>query len=356
MKLRILLCVCMLILSGCVENSIVDDIQMVTVIGYEKTDDGKLKGIAVAPQFQANGNVENSVFVETAQISKEIRSQFNTESPKPLVSGKLQLAIYSKKIAEEDGIMELTDTLQRDPSIGSRTFLAVSNSDPEAMLRTNFGNVDTGHYIHSILEHNSKYGMLPETNLHNFFYYYFSEGNDPFLPLIDLEEDKVKITGLVLLKKDKMVSELPADDLFTFKILYENFSSNDSYTTDLGGGDHASIYNIASKRDIDLKKIKKNKITINGKVLGVIKEYTGEELNTKVKEKIEKDMEEEVEKKGREMIEKFQEEGIDPLGLGNAVRSVTRGKFDYDEWKQRYTDIDIKFNMEVVITESGVIE
>lgn len=356
MKLLTIFCIAILFLSGCVENSIVDDIQMVTVIGYEKTEDGNVKGVAVAPQFQADGTVQNSVFVEEAQISKEIRSQYNSESPKPMVSGKLQLAIYSRKLAESDGIMELTDTLQRDPSIGSRAYLAISNSDPEEILRTNFGNVDTGHFIHSILEHNSKYGMLPKTNLHNFFYYYFSEGNDPFLPLIELQDNKVKVTGLALLKGDKMVMELPAEDLFTFKILYENFSSNDSFTTDLGGGARASIYNIASKRDIDLKKIKKNELTINGEILGVIKEYTGERLNSEVIDKIEKDMEEEVERKGRKMIKEFQEQGIDPLGLGNAVRSVTRGKFDHNEWKDRYPDLSIKFNMNVIITESGVIE
>ncbi|WP_270182551.1 Ger(x)C family spore germination protein [Alkalihalobacillus sp. CinArs1] len=356
MKLPVLLCISILLLSGCVENSVVDDIQMVTVIGYEKGEDGKIKGIAVAPQFQADGTIQNSVYIEEAEISKEIRSQYNSESPKPFVSGKLQLAIYSREIAEEDGIMELTDTLQRDPFIGSRAFLAISDTDIEKMLSTNFGNADTGHFLHSLLDHNSNYGMLPKTNLHNFFYYYFSEGNDPFLPLITLEEGKVKIAGLALLKEDKMVAELPADDLFTFKILYENFSSNDSFTTDLGNGDHASIYNIASKRNIDLKMLKKNEITIKGKVLGVIKEYTGEELSAKVIDKIEKDMEAEVEAKGREMIKKFQEEGIDPLGLGNAVRSVTRGKFDYDQWKDRYQEVDIKFNMQVVITESGVIE
>lgn len=348
---------CMLLFTGgCVQDYVVDDIQMVTVAGYEFGENGEIKGIAVAPQFQANGEIENSVFTESAQISKEIRSQYNSESPKPFVSGKLQVAIYSRKIAEEKGIMELTDTLQRDPSIGSRAFLAISNGDPEEILRTDFGNVDTGQYIHNLLQHNSQYGMLPKTNLHNFFYYYFSEGNDPFLPLIDLVENKVKITGLAILKGDKMVMELPAEDLFSFKILYENFSSNDSFTTTLKNDDNASIYNIASKRNIDLKEIKKDKITISGKILGVIKEYTGEGLSAEVKNKIQKEMEKEVEIKANKMIKKFQEEGVDPLGLGIAVRSKTRGEFNYDEWKERYKDLDINFNMKVVITESGVIE
>ncbi|WP_226659581.1 Ger(x)C family spore germination protein [Pseudalkalibacillus hwajinpoensis] len=352
--------VSMILLTGCVQKSILDDIQMVTIIGYDLPDAdgemGQIKGIAVSPQYEADGRIENNVFVQTAELSKEIRSQYNSESPKPFVSGKLEVALFSQDIAETEGIIELVDTLQRDPSIGSRVFLGISSSDMETLLKTNYGNVDTGTFIHDTLSHNSRHGMLPETNLHDFLYNFYSEGNDPFLPLVALDEDKVKIMGIALFKGDKMVSSIDAKDLFTFKVLHQKFSSNDSFTVSLNDEEHAAIYNIASKRDLNLKMIGSNKIVLHGKVLGVIKEYSGEKLTPAKLKEIEMTMEKEIEKKGSEMIEEFQSLNIDPLSLGNNVRSVTRGDFNKEDWNKRYPDMDITFKMDVTITESGVIE
>ncbi|PFG03228.1 Ger(x)C family spore germination protein [Bacillus sp. es.036] len=352
--------VSILLLTGCVQRSILDDIQMVTIIGYdlpeEDSEEGLIKGVAVAPQYQADGRIDNSVFIQTAALSKEIRSQYNSESPKPFVSGKLEVALFSKDIAETEGIIQLVDTLQRDPSIGSRVFLGISSSDMETLLRTNYGNVDTGTFIHDTLNHNSKHGMLPETNLHDFLYNYYSEGNDPFLPLVELDEDKVKIIGLALFQGDRMVGSIDAKHLFTFKVLHHKFSSNDSFTVKINEEEHAAIYNIASKRNLNLKKVGSNKIEIYGEVLGVIKEYSGQKLTPAKLKEIEVAMEDDIEKRGMEMIEEFQTQNIDPLGLGNAVRSVTRGDFTKEDWRQQYPDMDITFQMNVTVTESGVIE
>lgn len=361
MRRSFYLFLCILLLTGCVQQSILDDIQMITIIGYdlpdsEEEDDDLIKGIAVAPQYHADGKIENTVFVETAKLSKEIRSQYNAESPKPIVSGKLEIALFSRDIAETEGVMSLIDTLQRDPSIGSRVFLGISNGDTEELLRTNYGNVDTGTYFQDILKHNSKHGMLPEMNLHSFLYSHFSEGSDPFLPILDSDGDKGKIIGIGLLDDGKMVSELDAESLFTFKILHEKFSSNDSFSVKIDPDNYAAIYNIASKRKINYKSREENKIKITGNILGVIKEYSGHALTPEALKEIELTMEKDIEKRGAKMIQSFQELGIDPLSLGNAVRSKTRGEFDSEKWIEKYKQMDISFDMKVKITESGIIE
>ncbi|MFK3961259.1 Ger(x)C family spore germination protein [Guptibacillus hwajinpoensis] len=360
MRLILVFVICSVLLTGCVESSILDDIQMVTIIGYDFPDDESeeslIKGIAVAPQYQANGRVDNSIFIQTAELSKEIRSQYNSESSKSFVSGKLEVALFSRELAESEGIIELVDTLQRDPSIGSRVFLGISNSNLETLLSTNYGNVDTGTFIHDTLSHNSKRGMLPETSMHNFLYHYYSEGNDPILPLVEQDGDKVKIIGIALFNGDKMVGTIDSRSLFTFKILYEKFSSNDSFTVKLNDEEHAAIYNIASKRNLNFKKDGSNKVQVHGKVLGVIKEYSGKQLTPLKLKDIEETMEKEIENRGNEMVQEFQRLKIDPLGLGNAIRSVTRGNFSHEDWMDRYPDMDIEFHMDVKVTESGVIE
>jgi spore germination protein len=55
------------------------------------------------------------------------------------------------------------------------------------------------------------------------------------------------------------------------------------------------------------------------------------------------------------MIQQFQEKGIDPLGIGEEVRTRTR-KWDQKKWKELYPDIKITVQAKVKIMESGVIE
>jgi spore germination protein len=73
----------------------------------------------------------------------------------------------------------------------------------------------------------------------------------------------------------------------------------------------------------------------------------------KVVKKIEKSIEKELEKEGMKMIQKFKKLNIDPLGIGEHVRSRTR-EFNHKEWNDRYQDLDVKVKYHVQITESGI--
>jgi spore germination protein len=67
----------------------------------------------------------------------------------------------------------------------------------------------------------------------------------------------------------------------------------------------------------------------------------------KVVKKIE---EKELEKEGMRLVQKFKKLNIDPLGIGEHVRSRTR-EFNHKEWNDRYQDLDVKVKYHVQITE-----
>ncbi|TLS38218.1 Ger(x)C family spore germination protein [Pseudalkalibacillus caeni] len=356
-KKVLMFCLCLSLLSGCVQQEIVDDINLLTAIGYDLEEDDKVIGTAVVPVYDAEGKVSNIVYEAETRASKELRSKFNAESPDPFVSGKLEVALYSKKLAEQKGIIKLIDALERDPSIGSRVFLAVAATDVSEMIEAKYGDIDTGRYLSEILEHNSDRGILAETNFHSFIYSYHAIGEDPFLPLLVLNEDKVKIDGIALFKKDKMVGKLSDEYLFTFKVLKQKFSTNDVFTVNLNDDIYASVFNIKSRRKFSFENLNEvPEVTIHFSITAIIKEYSGTNITPAVIKEIEARMEKDLKKKSEHIISKIQDLNADTLGIGREVRGRTRDKWSNKRWDELYPSIKIKVVPDVKIRETGVVE
>ncbi|WP_373463776.1 Ger(x)C family spore germination C-terminal domain-containing protein [Paenibacillus sp. V4I9] len=56
---------------------------------------------------------------------------------------------------------------------------------------------------------------------------------------------------------------------------------------------------------------------------------------------------------GMDLIQLFKKEGIDPLGLGDFVRSKTRN-WNEEEWKKEYRTLNVRLNVKVNLTEMGI--
>ncbi|WP_373462638.1 Ger(x)C family spore germination C-terminal domain-containing protein [Paenibacillus sp. V4I3] len=54
-----------------------------------------------------------------------------------------------------------------------------------------------------------------------------------------------------------------------------------------------------------------------------------------------------------DLIQLFKKEGIDPLGLGDFVRSKTRN-WNEEEWKKEYRTLNVRLNVKVNLTEMGI--
>ncbi|WP_078411455.1 Ger(x)C family spore germination protein [Priestia abyssalis] len=349
----------LMVLSGCmnIEKKILDDVQITTAVGYDAVDKNTIKATVVTPSYQPDKTVKNETFIAVSQLSKEVREKIDRQSDKPFVSGKLEITLYSKELAKE-GLIQILDTLQRDPAIGSNLYLAVVEGSTKELLMKQYGNLDNGIYLSNLIDQNIKHGMLPETNLHEFLHAYYSEGADPFLPLLEAKGGKVNIKGIALFDKDKYVDQLESEAAFVFKTMLEKFSNEASFNINLSEEkeEYASVYNISAKRDYKISKPATNPdITIHVKIDAILREFSGERVDKKILQKIERKMTEKIEGKANEMMKEFQKFGIDPLGIGEQIRTRTR-TWDKKKWEEIYPDIPIKVKVKVDVTESGVIE
>ncbi|WP_042144580.1 Ger(x)C family spore germination protein [Paucisalibacillus sp. EB02] len=346
-----------LLLTGCmnIDQRILDDIQLSTAAGYEYIEDDTLEITTVFPSFQTDKSIKSETITDSSTLSKEVRDKHSLQSEKPFVSGKVEVTLYEWKTAEK-GINNLLDTLQRDPSIGSNVFLVVVDGSPKELLSKQYGNPDNGIYLSNLIEQNIETGLIHKTNLHQFLYKLYAEGIDPALPVIKQEDGQVKLTAVGLFENDKLVGQIEEEQFFIFKILLERKGNKDSYSLKLNEDEEISIYNIGSERKYDIQKpLTNSEIIINVKLKSSILEYQNGTLKNEKITYLEKEIKKLIEQESLEMIQQFQEKGIDPLGIGEEVRTRTRN-WDQKKWKELYPDLKITVNVEVNLLEKGVVE
>ncbi|MGO4272670.1 Ger(x)C family spore germination protein, partial [Paenibacillus sp. TAF58] len=124
-SLLVLSVIVLLLPIGCVQKRILEELGLVVVVGYDPQEDNRIMGTALLHQIDPEAKEKVQVVVSTANTSKGIRNSQNRELSKRVVSGQLRIAMYNEKLARS-GILTLTDTLSRDPSISDTVYVTVS--------------------------------------------------------------------------------------------------------------------------------------------------------------------------------------------------------------------------------------
>jgi spore germination protein len=357
MKRLLLFSTCCLLLSGCIEKEIIDELQLIFAVAYDKGEDGKIEATVSTPIFTKDQDVQSETYTNSAYTSKGFRAKVNAETPRPIVSGKVMAAIFSKELAKT-GIQDFIDTFQRDPSIGRQVYLAISEEEAGKLLEPKYETKDSvGMYLANLIEQNIKYHTLPETNLHKFLYQYYGEGIDPYLPLIGEHNDHnhIIIKGLALFNGSKYVDHIESDYLLTFQAMEGKFKSG-NYELRLENDESAAIFPMDS--DVAFNVNKENKvpeINVTVTMEGAISEFSGTKLTKEKVKEIETTLQKKIEQQAKTLLKKFQELEVDPLGLGHIVKGKTRN-WKEKEWKEIYPTIKINTTVKIKIIESGVVQ
>lgn len=354
MKKYVILCLSFIFLIGCTDREIIDDVNIIVGVGFDKVGEDKYKGTFLLQDYKPDQSIDNLIYSSEATINRSVLTDVQKQSSEPLVTGGISFIIFDKKFANE-GIVNSIDVFQRDATVGARIFLATSKTNVQQLFEGNYGSRGNGNYIYNLFNHNIRHRDVPRTNLHIFLHDYYQRGKDVYLPQVtQLSEDKMEISGMEVFKDDKIVTFIEKDDMFYFKLLVDKYSSG-FFNVRLPDSKEAAIYSIRSKHKIKIQEKDPYKIKISIKMRGVVKEYSGKSLNEKIVKDIEKALQKKIEKECSQLIKRFQEKGTDPIGLGEIAKSRTRN-FDYKKWEDNYKNIEITVKADVSIEETGVVD
>ncbi|WP_261132991.1 Ger(x)C family spore germination protein [Bacillus sp. Marseille-Q3570] len=355
-RLIIMLFLSSFILTSCQEIRSVEDIAIIQAAGYDYVDEKQTRGTISVPQFsraELGAFTSEKYYTATGETLKEIHSKLQGKSSRPLVHGKLRLNIYGEELAEND-ISFLLDNLIRDASLGREIYLTVVEGEAKDLIEGEYSeNERTSRYIGGILDNNIQENF-PTTNLHNFIYAYNAEGMDGFMPLLKKSGEHVIIKGIAFFKKGKYVHSIPFSDSFVFKVMKEDFKHGNRKVH--FKDQDIVIENIGSDVRYHVKgRMDDPKFLIDINVTGIVNETTrfGMPEDPKFISKVKKKFAKDIEERCTELLKEFQEENIDPIGLGNVMKSRDR-RFDNKQWKEKYPSAKIDVNVNVQINETGI--
>ncbi|MFC4807818.1 Ger(x)C family spore germination protein [Paenibacillus sp. GCM10023250] len=344
-----------LTLTGCVKQDILEKTAISFVGAFDEAPDDQFELTLAPPQFHAGNSdsVSNLVLSGFGHTSKNIVERLDMQLNRPIKTGKISVLLFEKSLAAS-GLADELDVLLRDALASRKMYLAVVDGKGKKLLQADFSsNVEKGMYLYDLLNSNVRTGFVPRQNLNDFEYAYTGKGMDPFLPLLALRNDRVVITGLALFKDDRYVTSLDEKQMRVIKLLREN-TKYGVLEAPLGNGTYASVKNVGSRVKYRVAHGRvRPEVTIALRMKAEIVDTRGLRLTGDVQQRIKNGLERELTATGSALIRRFQQEGIDPLGLGDIVRSQTRN-WDEAAWKQAYPASKVMLKVRVNVIETGI--
>lgn len=352
----ILFLICLFLLAGCVQQKIIDEIMIIEGIGFDYDEEKqKFIGTIHMPIYVKEEKVENKIHSATSDTKKGILQEIQRELSGDVLVGGVEIILFSKKLAEKHGILQLLDPFQRDPFVGSAFPIAIFEGKPEMAFKGELGVRGNAYYLSKLIDTAIKKGNLPKTNFQRFLADFYMEGKNTYLPILkSVTEKVVEIKGIAFLKDSKMVDEINIRDAFYFKLLVENFRNG--FKEVRFKDEIVAVQNIYSTVKLELVDRDPYKIRAHIKVKGIINEHTGVRIKHREFKEIEKAIEKEIVKRCEELIKQFQEKNIDPIGFAHFIKTKTRN-FDSRKWaEEHYKDLIVEVVAKVKLDEVGVIE
>lgn len=341
-------------LAGCVEPEIIDDVNIIVGAGFDKIEEDRFIGTFLVQDYLPDQSIQNITYTSESTLRRSVLSDAQKQSSEPLVTGGIRLVVFEEKFAE-NGIIDFIDAFQRDATVGSRIFLATSKGSAQELLKGEYGSRGNGNYLYNLLSHNINDRDIPRSNLHLFLHDFYQDGKDVYLPQLKQKGKKqVEISGMTIFKDDAAIDFIEKDDMFYFKLLVDKYSSG-YFNVDLSNNNEASVHSIRSAHHFQIDQNNRDKLTISVNIQGIIKEFTGDKLTTKIVKETENAVEKKIEKECTNLIQRFQEKNTDPIGIAKYYKTQTRG-FDLKQFKDNYPNLDINIKANVTIEETGVID
>ncbi|MFQ3543424.1 Ger(x)C family spore germination protein [Halobacillus rhizosphaerae] len=377
MRISILFLLLSLLLTGCLPKNYLEQLGIITAVGYDKIDNNKLRGSMVINQFSSTSPTTSQVLISEAATSKGLRLNADTKTSHKLVSGQVRLEIYGRDIAKS-GLEGYMDTLSRDAKVSDMGYLAIADNQAAELL--NSANSEDapniGTYMQRLLEKSIHRQIIPNCTLHEFNHMYYDVGIDPVLPLMKLENNKAVIKGLALFKEDSFQDELPQEDIYKLMILKNEFSDGqfqlklekDAFEEDKKetskqdydeGPLLVSFHEINSKVKISPKQGSPSKQTVHikmdARLLELSKDIDLKQM--KVIDKIEREVEKELTKQLEGLIEQLKEDQIDPVGFGRNYNSKNRTqRLTEKQWRETIPNLDVDIHVKFKMLRHGITE
>ncbi|SMG19412.1 Ger(x)C family spore germination protein [Paenibacillus aquistagni] len=341
-----LLLLCFLLLTSCVHKTIIDEVQIISVLGFDKTDNG-YHGISMFADYKKSELGDNFLLEADGKRARIILSKMSDASSRPISIAKLKVMIVGERFARE-GINQFSETICIDPKVSSNVYMVISEA-PMIDIFTMIQARDPEH-LENLLTQTMENGNFPTGNMHYYLKNYFSKGQDSSLPIIDVgPQQRVSFSGYGIFKRDQLKMKINYVESFLFKLMLGDHIYG-VYPADImkGGAKKEIVFHCMSG-GLKQKYYAKDHVRYVVRVKGFFQDYP-ENMFTSDNQMLIQELEHNLEQQLDKLVRSFQKAKLDPIGFGNFVRQHQRDWNADTFYEQVYpnmkVDIEVKVDMQ----------
>lgn len=367
LKTTTLILTCLLILTGCWDQRVFEQVGFTLSYGIEQSLNNKLIITSAYPVIGGAEKGRVDIISTETSMTRGGRTNIRMMTPKLIEGGKVQQVLISDSLAK-NGIHDLLEIFQRDVTLPAIAFVVIVEGSPGELLRkaNEFKTKPrVSFYIYQLLENNVKLSNIPNTKVFDFDINAFAPGLDPIVPMIKLQGEQIKVTGCALFSKDKMTGKLENKQSNLLlglmdQLKHTDFIFSDPKFADRDGdkqGVAVTMFKSKRKIKIDFDEEGKPIVTINIKYKCNIDEFEWDDtMDPKVQKDLEKTFGADLTSMSNDVIKKLQDAKCDPIGIGDMIRARYYDYWKSIDWEEMYPLAEIKVKAEVEIGNVGIIK
>lgn len=362
-RLLILVLILAALSAGCWDQRIVEQMEFIANGGVDVRPDGKILVTMTAPSLQTGGQPKPILYETVADTLRQAREKHRRQSNGRLEAGKMEQVIFGEAMARR-GILDYLDILVRDPfnPMLARVVIAKGSAQEFLEQAVKWRNLlSPGLYLRRLFDHATLSGDIPENNINIFLTDYYAPGLDPILPLVEATPTRANVLGSALLRDDKLVGELTADETFLVTVLQGRLAMHTQalpLPRRLARGKRMmSIRFNGGKAKCKLKvKAGVPEVAYEVKFQALLDEFhLGFPITDKVLKDIETSAAGTLKKQFAKVWAKLRRANSDPVGLGNQVRAKHYDYWLKHDWREVFPRAEVRFKVKVDILNYGVI-
>lgn len=306
--------------------------------------------------FKTDNLISSMLKTGTASSIGETRQTRALLDDKQNILGLEKVYIISEEQAV-NSIRNVIEILYRNPNLNDTGYITICKGKAADILKYEInGYPSSSDYIEGLIKNSLFYNFFSdEYKIMNMFLSIDAEGTNVVLPYIELTNEGIKITGMALFNKDKMVSKIDIDDSRIMNILRGN-NGKGILTIQNSPTDYVNYYATAKRKVYCTKEGNKYKFTINVDLTGdITSNSTYKDISTKsnTNQQFEKEMCEIVKKTCDNFISKMRSQyKTDCLQLGQ-VAAAKYGRQTGADWNSIVCSSEIQVNVKVRVDKAG---
>jgi len=285
-----------------------------------------------------------------------LQNQLSTE----IFLGYVRVVIINEEIIKKKGLVNILDAVRRSSQIRPLIFTLISPQAQDSIKASPKEEAIPINYISKTLENEKRLGWIPSTYIKDFFITLHNKGIEPVLVYAETTEKRLKIKGLAVFKKDKMVGKLNLDETSDFLRLKSQLGRNIAFECPLHPGEVIVVRPKAVQSKINLAVNETGNLTctFNLEIWAetVEKDSNRSHKSKKAKDLLHNKLGEIIETRSQKLIKKVQEEfQSDIFGIGLHVKAYYPEVWQTISWEKVFPDIPINIKVRSIITDEKII-